>query len=292
MEKKEENVEEKKENDENNNKNDEKKEPEQTNQILDSNRRITNNDLKDSSSLILEEKDCNIFNGEKIKINPLGMEGGRGAGDGVTIFGCNAANDDTSNYNTGASIIKPDFILHLKEKYMYPYIFTIHFEKESKSYFIKPFSGKNNDNRILHVKLTNGYSLPLKQQEIIYAGGVVFQITPLDNNHLEVVNISKQSLSMSPKQTFDPSSKKEVTIGRNKECDFAFPNNKSFSRTQTTFEYDEENQEWIIIDGSRTKSSTNGTWVFCTHSYLIKDKMTVRVFDNYNIIFNEEIKGE
>ena len=286
MDKKEEIIEEKKENNENNN-NDEKKEMEQANQILDSYRRITNNDVKDSSTLLLEEAEGNIFNGKKIKINPLGMEGGRGAGDGVTIFGCNAITEDTSNMNTGASILKPDFILNLKEKLMYPYIFTIHFEKESKSYYIKPYSGKNNDNRILHVKLTNGFNLPLKQTEIINAGNIYFQITPLDNNHLEIVNLTKQNLSMTPKQTFDASSKKEVTIGRNKDCDFAFPNNKSFSRVQTTFEYDEENQEWIIIDGSRTKSSTNGTWVYCKHSFLIKDKMTVGIFDN-RIIINEE----
>ena len=46
--------------------------------FLDSNRRITNTDIKDSSTLILEEKECNIFNEEKIKINAFGMIGGRG----------------------------------------------------------------------------------------------------------------------------------------------------------------------------------------------------------------------
>ena len=153
------------------------------------------------------------------------------------------------------------------------------------------YSSKNNDNRILYVKLTNGYNLPLKQKEIISAGNIFFQVTPLENNNLEVVNLSKQSLSMIPKQTFNASSKKEVTIGRNKDCDFAFPNNKSFSRVQTTFEFDEEKQEWVIIDGSRTKSSTNGTWVFCTHSILIKDKMTIEIL-NHRIIINEEIKAD
>ena len=63
MDKKEEIIEEKKENNENNN-NDEKKEMEQANQILDSYRRITNNDVKDSSTLLLEEAEGNIFNGK------------------------------------------------------------------------------------------------------------------------------------------------------------------------------------------------------------------------------------
>ena len=135
------------------------------------------------------------------------------------------------------------------------------------------------------------YNLPLKQKEIISAGNIIFQVTPLENNNLEVVNLSKQNLSMTPKQTFNASSKKEVTIGRNKECDFAFPNNKSFSRIQTTFEFDEENQEWVIIDGSRTKSSTNGTWVFCTHSFNISNKMIVEVLNN-RIQITEELKDK
>ena len=266
---------------------------EQINQILDSNRRITSNDLKEASTLILEEKDCNIFNGEKIKINAMGMvDGGRGVGDGVTIFGSNLnQQDDSANIDVGATTLKPDFILNIKEKFPYPYIFMIYYEKDSKSYFIRPYSGKNNDNRILYIKLTNGYNLRLKQKEIISAGNIIFQISPIENNNLEIVNLSKQSLSMIPKQTFDASSKKEVTIGRNKDCDFSFPNNKSFSRTQTTFEYDEENQEWIIIDGSRTKSSTNGTWVFCSHSFPIKDKMLFEVL-YYRVQINEEVKGE
>ena len=220
------------------------------------------------------------------------VDGGRGVGDGVTIFGSNSNQlDDLANMNTGATTLKPDFILNLKEKYLFPYIFMIYYEKNSKSYFIRPYSGKNNDNRILYVKLTNGYKLPLKQKEIISAGNIIFQVSPIENNLIEIVNLSKQNLSMIPKQTFNPSSKKEVTIGRNKDCDFSFQNNKSFSRIQTTFEFDEENQEWIIIDGSRTKSSTNGTWVFCVHSFPIKDKMICEVLNN-RIQINEEVKGE
>ena len=227
------------------------------------------------------------------------MVGGRGMKDGVAIFGsaANLSQSENTNFNLGLSssvntnILKVDFILNLKEKYNYPFIFMIYFDPESKSYFIRSYSSKNNDNRIIYIKLTNGYRLPLKQKEIILAGNVVFQINPLQNNVLEITNLSSQDLSSIPKRTFDASSKKEVTIGRNKDCDFAFPNNKSFSRFQTTFEFDEENQEWVIIDGSKAKSSTNGTWAFCTHSFPVKDKMIVEILSN-RIQISEEIKNE
>ena len=237
-------------NDNINNKENENIDMEPINKNLNSDRKITNEEVKECSTLILESKETDIFNGQTININASGMIGGRDIGDGITIFGCNSNNEGEDNSK------KTDFILNLKEKYSYPYIFIIYFNKETKSYFIRPYSpyifiiyfnketksyfirpysSKNNDNRILYVKLTNGYNLPLKQKEIISAGNIIFQVSPIENNNLEIVNLSKQNLSISPKQTFDASSKKEVTIGRNKDCDFAFPNNKSFSRIQTTF---------------------------------------------------------
>ena len=255
--------------------------------ILDSNRKITSDEIKEASTLILEEKDCNLFNGEKVKINAAGMIGGRGMWDGVTIFGSNPNQVDALNANKEGNTLKADFILNLKHQYSYPYIFMIYFDKKLKSYLIRSYSCENNDNRILYVKLTKGYNLTLEQKEIIFVGNIIFQVSPIENNHLEITNLSNKDASIPSKQAFDPSSKKEVTIGRNKNCDFSFPENKSFSRTQTTIEFDEESQKWVIIDGSRTRSSTNGTWVFCSHSFLVKDKMIVGILNNI-IQINEE----
>ncbi len=112
------------------------------------------------------------------------MIGGREVGDGVTIFGSNISEIDSSNINIGATTLKPDFVLNLKEKYLYPYIFMIYFQKEIKSYYIRPYSGKNNDNVILYIKLINGYIFAIKQKEIISAGNVIFQVSPIENNHL------------------------------------------------------------------------------------------------------------
>ena len=84
----------KEENNEEINKNEKNENPdmEPINKDLNSNRRITNEEVKDCSALIIEEKESNILNGEKIKINASGMIGGRGLGDGIAIFGCNSNN--------------------------------------------------------------------------------------------------------------------------------------------------------------------------------------------------------
>ena len=271
----------------------EKKEEENkinNNEILDSNRKIDSNITKESSSLTIEEIDCNLLNGQKIQINAQGMIGGRGLKDGVSIFGCNNEQNENPNDNNKQNL-KSDFILNFKDKLSYPFIFMIYFEKESKSYYIKSYMSKDDQNKILYIKLNHEYYLPIKQKELIIAGNIVFQVSPISNNKLEIINLSKGNESSEPKQTFDASSKKEVTIGRNKECDFPFPGNKSFSRTQTTFEYNEENKKWEIIDGSKIKSSTNGTWIFCTHSFRIKNNMIIEIM-NHRLQITEQAKSE
>ncbi len=72
---------------------------------------------------------------------------------------------------------------------------------------------------------------------------------------------------------------------------FLFLKDKSFSRIQTTFLFDDDKKEWIIIDGSKTKSSTNGTWIFGTHSFEIKDQLMVEIL-NSKIIFSLRIQNK
>ena len=215
------------------------------------------------------------------------MIGGRGVNDGVTIFGSNNENEKNENNQ----ILKADFILNFKEKYIYPYIFMIYFEKDTKSYFIRPYINKSDENKILYIRINHENNFPLKQKELIIAGNIIFQINPIDNIHLEITNLSKENSTPIPKKTFDASNKKDISIGRSKECDFSFPENKSFSRIHTSFEYDEENKEWIIYDGSKTKSSTNGTWLLCTHSFPIKNNMLIEIM-NYRLKITEEHKNE
>jgi pSer/pThr/pTyr-binding forkhead associated (FHA) protein len=67
-----------------------------------------------------------------------------------------------------------------------------------------------------------------------------------------------------------------ITIGRDRSCDIFFINDKSFSRIQTTIDYDENLDQWSVRDG-KSKSSTNGTWVYAAHSIEINDGAIFRL---------------
>ncbi len=291
------NINENNKSDENNNKNEgeEKKEENKLNidninednkdealQLIGSNREITEEEINSCPILILKEQDGKLLQGKEITINASGMIGGRNLKDGVSIFGKKNNNNDN---------FKHDFELNYEENLNYPYIFAIYYQREFKNYSLRAFSGKESDNRILYVKLNNNYSLPLKQKEIFSAGNIVFQVTPIENNKIEVLNLSKKNEEEEQKKIFDPNEIKEISIGRDKKCDFSFPKDKSFSRIQTTFLFDDDKKEWIIIDGSKTKSSTNGTWIFGTHSFEIKDQLMVEIL-NSKIIFSLRIQNK
>ena len=239
---------------------------------ITSNRKISDELIQNSSKLILEEIEGKLFNEKKIEINAGGMVGGRNKKDGFTIFGQNPEK------NSNNDMFIPDFELNISNNnnnFSYPYIFSIYYKIEDKNYYIRSYSGKGSDNKILFIKLRNKNKYVIKQKEIISAGSIIFQITPINDNEIEIINLTNKKY----RKIFDGNKQKLVTIGRHKECDFSFPKDKSFSRYQTCFEYDEEKKEWTVIDG-KDKDSTNGTWIFGTHSFLIKDEMFIEVLNS------------
>ena len=197
--------------------------------------------------LIIKEEEGNILNGKEVKIKANAIEGGRGKKDGVSIFGL-----EKNNYD-----FKSDFILNCQEEIDYPYIFAIYYQNETKHYFIRSFSGINDDSKLLFIKLNENYNLPLKEKEILTVGNFIFQINIIEDNK-----------------------SKEISIGRDKSCIIRFPNDKSLSRNQTTFYYNDFKKEWVIYDGNKSKKSTNGTWVFGTHSFIVKKYMIVEILNS------------
>ena len=276
---------------------------------ISSGRKISEEVIKNSTKLILEEISGDLLQGKSIKINAGGMIEGRNKRDGFTIFGqkkCeNSKNsnshisvkkdeeikiDNTNNNNINNNdIFIPDYELNYTKNLGCPYIFSIYYKLEDKSYYIRSYSGKGSDNKILFIKLSHENKYILKQRELISAGNIIFQVTPLENNCLEIINLTNKKLN-NYKRVFDGAYKKIITIGRHKECDFFFVKDKSFSRYQTTFEFDDNNKEWNVIDGKDNKGSTNGTWIFGTHSFLIKNKMIVEILNSKILI--KEITDE
>ena len=273
---------------------------------ITSNRKISEEEIKNASKLILEEIDGTLLNGKIIEINAGGMIDGRNKKDGFTIFGqkkCENSNTTNSNpeiqlhkdinniinnNDNNNDIFTPDIEINYSKFLSYPYIFAIYYKREDKNYYIRAYSGKGSDNKILFIKLNNEEKYVLKQKELISAGNIIFQVHVIDA-HLEIINLTNKKHS-NCKRNFNGFKKNIVTIGRHKDCDFFFPKDKSFSRYQTTFEFDENKKEWSVIDGKDNKGSTNGTWIFGTHSFLIKNEMIVEILNSKIQI--KEIKNE
>ena len=253
-------------------------------EYINSSRGITQEEVNAAPLLIIdEESPGNLFYKRQLKINAAGLIGGRNAKDGVAIFGQKKPNEEK---------FKSDFEIEYKEVLPYPYIFAVYYQRENKSFYIRAYSGKSSDNRILFVKLSGTNSLPLKQREILSAGNAIFQLSPIkEGNKIEVIHLSKKDTEGTRKTIFDPSTTKEITIGRESHCTFAFPKEKSFSRIQTTIKYEAAKGQWPTMDGSKTQSSPNGTWVFGTHSFEIKDQMIVEILTTkikFTLLQNEK----
>ena len=274
----------------------EKKEEDPLITYIASNRKISEEEIKNASKLIIEEIDGTLLNGKIIEINAGGMVNGRNKKDGFTIFGQKRNikaknsnkkisfekeinNNQNQNNNNDNDIFIPDIEINFSKNLGYPYIFAIYYKREDKSYYIRAYCGKGSDNRILFIKLNNENKYILKQKELISAGNIIFQVNAFDNNCLEIINLTNKKYS-NYRRVFDGFNKKIVTIGRHKDCDYFFAKDKSFSRYQTTFDFDENKKEWSVIDGKDNKGSTNGTWIFGIHSFLIKNEMIVEILNS------------
>jgi FHA domain len=76
---------------------------------------------------------------------------------------------------------------------------------------------------------------------------------------LEIHKLASKNAQNSEKFSFE-NSQETITIGRDSKCNIPFVGDKAFSKIQTTFIFDKENNCWKIKDGCLEKASTNGTW--------------------------------
>lgn len=125
-----------------------------------------------------------------------------------------------------------------------------------------------------------------------------FQVKPFDG-YIEINQLPSRYSHEITSNKFFLKDKKEILIGRDKSCDIKLCWDKTYSKFQTTIAWDDLLEQWKIIDGGKSGSSRNGTWVFANKSHELVNGTVFRVaftkvevvYDNFND--NEkEIQGE
>lgn len=235
-------------------------------------RQITDEEIENSPELIVTQEDGNILKkgkGERIIINAAGLvEGGRQARDGIVILGIN----EKFSHDIDLNLTKNSSYEALKK---YPYLCAIYFQKSSKRYYIKACSGGEKDSEILFIKLHKNYVYPMTEIEFIFIANSVFQLIPLQDGTLEIsILAAKKNVTDVTKNIYRR--QEVITIGKESNCTYSFPDEKCVSHINTTIYYDDKINGWVIRDGDKkSKPSTNGTWLFGMHSFPITDGLVV-----------------
>ena len=199
----------------------------------------------------------NLFNGKEIIINAGGFINKK-IKNGITLFGNNVNNDLDIHLNYNE--IKYSVYDHL------PYFFMIFYKRESKKYYIKP-----NKEIYIYMKIQRNKKNKI-YKDAFTIGSNLFTVRTLKtrNNTIEI--------SFNDKNYKFPKEKSEITIGRDKNCDIVLLNERDVSRIQTSIYFDFKEDDWFIIDGSKEKESTNGTWLTLMNTTEIYDNMILEIF--------------
>jgi hypothetical protein len=129
----------------------------------------------------------------------------------------------------------------------------------------------------MHIRINNTNPIPVIKKEIILLNDIYFQLVPYPDGKLEMFNLGQASAQDKRKEgevitkySFEKTDK-QITIGRDSRCTVAFTNDKSFSKINSILIYDSDKNTWTLKDGDGERSSTNGTWLYASHSYEIHD---------------------
>jgi len=209
--------------------------------------------------------------------------------------------------------LNPSILMDLQGKIPNP-LFAINYSIEYNDFYFnyckknKNEKSKGNFPSILLIKLD--MPLILKKTETISIGNTFFEIKA-DKKELSILRFEKNEDGSITKTnySFNGENTKEVTIGRDSKANISI-DNKSFSKINATIKYykitlkqllslNSSNKQkiysqiiesdasentiikfWELIDGSPTKKSTYGVWLFSAHSYRIYDGFTFRLGKN------------
>ncbi len=141
---------------------------------------------------------------------------------------------------------------------------------EKNNYSIKSLNKTKN---MLHVKINNTLPYPIVRREVILLNGLYLELTPYDDGKINLNSLGNPN-DTGKASTYKISSSftkfdKLITIGRDRSCSLPLAGDKTFSKINTSLKYDFETNNWVLHDGEFNKPSTNGTWLYCTHSFEI-----------------------
>ena len=191
-------------------------------------------------------------------------------------------------------------------------VFIIYFNQEYEQYFIKNNKAKEQSS-VLLLKLNR--PLIVNRKELLAIGDLIVEIENIRKKLFVRILHSKEKECKN--YEFDPEQIKLVTLGRDKSNNISI-DNKSLSKISITFKYTtttikdlEKNslasnskriiskfiesdysentivRFWEIYDGNIVKPSTNGIWLFLTHSFNIYDGLIMKLGKNkalFNIV--------
>ena len=254
---------------------------------------FTESDIILNKKLLITEIEGTQLNNKCIIINCASMVNGkRNKRDGLAIFGLTNYNNNNDNDVSNASQSN-DFMFSLKPNQINSDIninirlFIIYFSQNKKKYFIRTYHTQSNSNEndysvrnineIFFIRIIGSYQM--KGVEIFMIGDLVF-VFRTDNDKLIITKVKNKNTPEDETKTFgDELGNTTFTIGRNSNCSFAFPNNKSLSKVHCIFKYFKLEKMWVVYDGSinSNKKSTNGIWLIPKKSFEVYNEMEFKI---------------
>lgn len=261
--------------------------------------------------------DGKILNNIQLLINPAGLvRKEKNIKAGITYFGFRTKDNDPYDTTSCCDVIlNSDSLKEVQDKIPNP-LFSIFYDLDQNEYFFK-YCKKKQENFYPSILLLGmKKSLILRNTETVTIGNVILELK-LEKNKLIITKFEITKGQTKEIFSFDSDTTKEVTIGRDKKCTIVI-DNSSLSRVNATIKYfkvpikellnsqasnkkrlydklidaDKDNRAmikyWELYDGTTTKSSTNGVWLFSNHTYPIYDGFTVRLGKSKFIINKQQ----
>lgn len=240
--------------------------------------------------------------------------------DGVAFFGYESNSESStllSDYNMNKEKIS-EFPYKLPNPIFAIYFDQLEGEYYIKSCKNKQLSDNNYDNKsknslniqdlsFLLLKVSKPFIL--KRKELLVIGGGILIEVDVHGKDLYITRLPFGKNNTKESFSFTADSNSLITIGRGKDCTIKIDDN-SLSKVNLTFKFSKMTIEtmhtidavnkkrtiekfiesgyknttivrfWEVYDGSTSKASTNGIWLFLTHSYIIYDGVVLKLGKN------------